>query len=769
MYVIGPAGVGKSTFINYVIVGEPIPEESRASTTAIAVHRTNLGTPPQSFAFVDTPGFDNATNLGNILWFIKQAQRRGFQLDRTLYLHPVLEDPKSPSPEEKLHLTASRYRIQLPEATFVEIAWSLKREIIGPRGVRDHLRGKGCDTVQFGNSMASAHRIVLCLEESPNPTPPESPVGPLSELSDSTKYPQIPPIHPVGESQGVSTTTVHKLDADSTPDLIPKFVNVQKVGTASVEDIPPTDKVVLIMGPTRSGKSTFINYASGGDGKGIGHQLQSCTDTIAFTSVRYKSRKLGVANTNKPGKGTDRLEGVDVAHDNATPGSQTDSNRPEDMAISEFNRPNHGRHENVQSNEYGDDIGAERPKDQVFGAGGGPTFSGSKHLGNKKHDAPNAAQNTTTAESSVYARQTSTRPGSPADALENPQSIRDDRAQSNNPSANNIHTAIPALPGPLNYDRDQGTGPNTSLSSVSTIDSLKPSDHNDCRSAPMGQPNHENSNAHGVNASCDGVTSNADESTIAGLDDSMEEQTIWFVETPGFDDTYTSDIEILTMIAEFLIKVRHNNLKLDTILYFHRITDREMKGSVLKNLRMFASICGNVAMPNVVVVMTMWSLLPRREIGELRRKELEADFWNSMLNEGCRVAGFGDSYESAHRIISGEKEIPFSYPRKGQEGILLSIQLVDQHKKLKETEAGITLRQQSMQLIKDKKEAKKRLKEFSKRQNNPALKVNLEAESERIENSIEVSKKLRTLGHSFPTMYRKVFSGKSQEPEIPSW
>ncbi|KAG8801123.1 hypothetical protein FRC16_001232 [Serendipita sp. 398] len=227
--VIGPTGVGKSTFIDYVTVGEPIPEESRASTTAVAVHRTNLGTPPQSFAFVDTPGFDNAINMGSILWFIKQAQKRGFQLDRTLYLHPVLEDPKSLSPEEKLHFIASRYGIQLPEATFVEITWSLKIESIRPRGVRDHLRSKGCDTVQFGNSMASAHRIVLCLEASHNPTAPKSRVGPLSEPPDSTNYRQIPPVHPVGESQDAPTTTVHKSDVDGTPDLVANIVSIQVV------------------------------------------------------------------------------------------------------------------------------------------------------------------------------------------------------------------------------------------------------------------------------------------------------------------------------------------------------------------------------------------------------------------------------------------------------------------------------------------------------------------------------------------------------------
>ncbi|KAG8832426.1 hypothetical protein FRC18_005069 [Serendipita sp. 400] len=228
--VIGPTGVGKSTFIDYVIVGEHISRDSRASTTGITVRKTDLGTPPQSFAFVDTPGFDNATNVGHILWFIKRAKKLGLQLDRTLYLHPVLEDPKSPSPEEKLHLTSSLYRTQLPEATFVEITWSLKRDIIGPRRVRDHLKGKGCDTVQFGNSIVSAHRIVLSLEESSTTTPLENPVSPSSnvqdmstQLQDGTRQPQISAIDPPGESQnqiqGAQAIDTRKTTATSAGDV----------------------------------------------------------------------------------------------------------------------------------------------------------------------------------------------------------------------------------------------------------------------------------------------------------------------------------------------------------------------------------------------------------------------------------------------------------------------------------------------------------------------------------------------------------------------
>ena len=88
------------------------------------------------------------------------------------------------------------------------------------------------------------------------------------------------------------------------------------------------------------------------------------------------------------------------------------------------------------------------------------------------------------------------------------------------------------------------------------------------------------------------------------------------------------------------------NFNVATILYLHRINDNRMAGSLLKNLRMFISMCGQEAMPNVVLVMTIRGEL-RMDTGERREKELKETFWKEMLDNGCRVECFGDPYESA--------------------------------------------------------------------------------------------------------------------------
>jgi hypothetical protein len=75
-----------------------------------------------------------------------------------------------------------------------------------------------------------------------------------------------------------------------------------------------------------------------------------------------------------------------------------------------------------------------------------------------------------------------------------------------------------------------------------------------------------------------------------------------------------------------------------------------MAGSLLKNLQMFASLCGQKAMKNVVIATTMWSEV-KMESGVRREEELKRDFWHVMLAGGCRTERFEDTYESAWSIV----------------------------------------------------------------------------------------------------------------------
>jgi len=223
-----------------------------------------------------------------------------------------------------------------------------------------------------------------------------------------------------------------------------------------------------------------------------------------------------------------------------------------------------------------------------------------------------------------------------------------------------------------------------------------------------------------------------------------------FVDTPGFDSTTKSDVEILTMISNWLVKVYEGKLNLAAIIYMHKISDHRMTGSLLKNLKMFTSVCGRKAMPHVVIATTMWGKVDPVE-GAKREEELKGDFWKDILAAGCRTERFEQTYKSAWDIVGivaddGRGAVP-----------LLPREMVDSGRRLNETEAGITLNRELEKLIKDWKDAGRRLTQQAKTQDNEAVVQELNQIEERIG---QIADQLREMKIPFVRKVRLYFASK---------
>jgi len=178
--------------------------------------------------------------------------------------------------------------------------------------------------------------------------------------------------------------------------------------------------------------------------------------------------------------------------------------------------------------------------------------------------------------------------------------------------------------------------------------------------------------------------------------------------------------------------------KLSGIIYLHRISDNRMTGASLKNLRMFDSLCGQDALPSVILVTTMWDEI-REEAGVRREKELIDTFWKDMADSGCKTARFNHAYDSAWKIVD-------SLLPKDQEPLQLSKDIVDDKLRLKETKAGVTLHDELQRLMKDQKEATRRLREHSRKQDNPQRVQQLKERTAEIEAKIrQTAEQLREL------------------------
>ncbi|KAF7970688.1 hypothetical protein HWV62_23292 [Athelia sp. TMB] len=199
-----------------------------------------------------------------------------------------------------------------------------------------------------------------------------------------------------------------------------------------------------------------------------------------------------------------------------------------------------------------------------------------------------------------------------------------------------------------------------------------------------------------------------------------------FVDTPGFDDTYKPDIEILSTIADWLVKTYKNHDQLALIVYLHRISDNRMSGSPLRNLKIFASMCGQVAMPAVVLGTTMWGYIQGND-GARREQQLKDKFWADMIQSGCDVKRFADSHESAWEIVGQLKH---------QANTQLAGEIVDENKRLNETTAGVRLNEELKQLLAKQQETVRLLADQAKKDGDPIIIGELEKEREELQGRI---------------------------------
>ncbi|KAH7905041.1 P-loop containing nucleoside triphosphate hydrolase protein [Hygrophoropsis aurantiaca] len=123
-----------------------------------------------------------------------------------------------------------------------------------------------------------------------------------------------------------------------------------------------------------------------------------------------------------------------------------------------------------------------------------------------------------------------------------------------------------------------------------------------------------------------------------------------FIDTPGFDDTYVDDSEILRRIAVWLARSYSDDMKLAGVIYLHGISQTRMLGTSLKNLSMFRKLCGNDALKNIILATTKWGDI-EDEAGLSREEQLRSTFWKDMIGHGSRMGQFRDNYESAWKIV----------------------------------------------------------------------------------------------------------------------
>lgn len=172
-------------------------------------------------------------------------------------------------------------------------------------------------------------------------------------------------------------------------------------------------------------------------------------------------------------------------------------------------------------------------------------------------------------------------------------------------------------------------------------------------------------------------------SEIEIFDFQYQDNTVHIIDTPGFDDTYRTDSDVLKDIVFWLNAAYRSRVKLSGIIYLHPIDRTRMTGSAYKNIRMFGKLCGDTNLQTVVLATTMWKHVDEAD-GNRRQQQLKetSNFWGGMVDKGSCVFRHDDSRASAMKIIS------YILDQRKMTILQVQRQMVDEGKTLNETSAG---------------------------------------------------------------------------------
>lgn len=182
------------------------------------------------------------------------------------------------------------------------------------------------------------------------------------------------------------------------------------------------------------------------------------------------------------------------------------------------------------------------------------------------------------------------------------------------------------------------------------------------------------------------------------------------VDTPGFDDTYRFDFDVLRDLAKWLAKTLvfrfvfkylffmgrlryRKKITLSGILHFHSIEESRMRTASIRCLQMFQALCGENALRNVVFTTTYWDKIST-DVGAIRESQLLLTFWKLFIDQGSRVARFQPrTYETAWNLIdlfSTPLNSPNAAP-KARQPLQIQTELVTEGKPLHQSSAYVVL------------------------------------------------------------------------------
>ncbi|PPQ65033.1 hypothetical protein CVT24_008181 [Panaeolus cyanescens] len=126
---------------------------------------------------------------------------------------------------------------------------------------------------------------------------------------------------------------------------------------------------------------------------------------------------------------------------------------------------------------------------------------------------------------------------------------------------------------------------------------------------------------------------------------------VYLIDTPGFADPKISEMQVLGQVLRW--RDRCNDVGHVRVLYFHPITDIRIPGSRKRCLEMIRGFWGANNAPRTLLVTSMWDRLPERskKAAEDRFSQLSSKQCSDWVKDGSQIFKFLNTFDSAMDIL----------------------------------------------------------------------------------------------------------------------
>lgn len=168
------------------------------------------------------------------------------------------------------------------------------------------------------------------------------------------------------------------------------------------------------------------------------------------------------------------------------------------------------------------------------------------------------------------------------------------------------------------------------------------------------------------------------------------------IDTPGFDDSFTSDADILEKIAEFLDKTYRQKRYLSGLILLHPISGNKAGYHERKRTRLFKKLLGEEAYDRVIIGTTMWDQIAHDAHGIKQQQERmkTASIWGDMVQRGASVVRHDNNKESVMKLIN--KVMGFDTVK-----LQLQVELQQHNGNLSATSAGQQMNEDFNEIIQE--------------------------------------------------------------------